>query len=187
MKRAEGARKALHLGVSLGAAAVVYALAPTLAAIVLASATLVALLVELARRISITAARAFAPLEGMLKDGERARLTGATLLALGFTLAAVVFPGPPALAGILVAGVADPAAGVVGRRWKGRRYPGGKSPAGSATFFAVVFGLALILGSGFVAAILLSVLLAAVEAFTLPVDDNLYLPLAGAAGMVLVG
>lgn len=187
MNRAEAARKALHIGLSSGAAAVVHVLDPTPAAAVLAFVTLVALLVELARRVSGATARVFSLIDGLLKDGEQGRLTGATLLSLGFTTTAVLFPGPPALAGILIAGVADPAAAVAGRRWKGRRYPGGKSAAGSAAFVVASFGLVLALGSGLAVAFAVSGLLAVVEAFTLPVDDNLYLPPAGAACMVVVG
>lgn len=181
-------RKAIHVVVSLGAAVVVYALEPIAAAVVLAVATLVALNVELARRVSPGFAAAFRRwLGGMLKEREQIRLTGATTLAVGFTIAAVLFPGAPALGAILFVGLADPAAAIVGTRWGHRRYPGGKSAAGSFAFFVVVLALAVALGSGRWTAFLVAGTLTLVEAFSFRVDDNLYLPAAGAAALVLVG
>lgn len=181
-------RKAVHVVLSLVAAGVVYALDPIPAAIVLAAATLVALTVELARRWSGAAGRAFDRiLGGMLKEGERAGVTGATTLSVGFTATAVLLPGGAALAGILFAGLADPAAGVAGRRWGRLRYPGGKSVAGSAACLVVAFGIGLGLGLGPGRAALAAALVTAVEAFALRVDDNVYLSLAGAAAVRVAG
>ncbi|MGK7313149.1 MAG: diacylglycerol/polyprenol kinase family protein [Candidatus Longimicrobiales bacterium M2_2A_002] len=181
MTGADRARKAIHAGLSLAAATVVLVLEPVLAAIVLATATMAALAVELARRLSPAAVGAFDRLEELLKPREATGLTGATLLSIGFTAAAVVFPGDPALAGILLAGLADPAAALVGRRYGRVRYPGGKSAAGSVAFLVVALALGLALGLGPGTAILVAMALTAVEALTLPIDDNLYLPVAGAA------
>ena len=186
MTGAELSRKAVHVGLSIVAAAVVAVLEPIAAATVLAAATTVALTVELARRLSPAVARTFGRLSGLLKPRETTGLTGATLLSAGFTVTAVLFPGAPAVAGILFAGLADPAAAVVGRTYGTLRYAGGKSVAGSGTFLVVVLVLGLGLGLGPGAAILASTVLTAVEALTLPIDDNLYLPAAGAGLMVLV-
>lgn len=183
-----GARKAIHAGLSIVAAAVVVAAPAVTAATILAGATLVALSVEVARRVSSVAARAFdRRLGGMLKERERTRLTGATTLALGCTVAALMLPGTPALAGILFAGLADPAAALVGARYGRLRYPGGKSVAGSVTFLGTGFGLGLGLGLDPAAALLAAGMAAAAEAPSPPVDDNLYLPLAGAAAVVAAG
>lgn len=183
-----GARKAIHVGLSITAAAAVVATPSVTAATILAAATLVALAVEVARRVSTAAARGFDRwLGGLLKDRERTRLTGATTLALGFTAAALLLPGTPALAGILFAGVADPAAALVGRRYGRLRYPGGKSAAGSVAFLGVGFGLGLGLGLDPAAALVAAALTAGVEAPSPPVDDNLYLPLAGAAAVLAAG
>lgn len=180
-------RKAIHIALSLGAAAVVGALEPTLAAVVLASATLVALVVELGRRASPGFADGFRRrLGGMLKEREKTRMTGATTLAVGFTIAAVLFPGQ-APGAILVAGLGDPAAAVVGARLGRVRYPGGKSVAGSVAFLAVAAGIALALGLGPGAALLVAGMLTIAEAVSLPIDDNLYLPLAAAAAIALAG
>lgn len=181
MPGADRARKAIHAGLSIAAATVVLVLDPVPAAVVLAAATMAALAVELGRRLSPAVAGAFSRLEGLLKPREATGLTGATLLSIGFTATAVTFPGGPALAGILLAGLADPAAALVGRRYGRVRYPGGKSLAGSVAFLVVALVLGLALGLGPGTAALVAMALTAVEAVTLPVDDNLYLPVAGAA------
>lgn len=187
--REEAARKAIHVLASLGAAAVVLWLPPIHAAIALAAATTVALTVELARRSSRGVGRVFHRRLGwLLREGEETRLTGATTLAIGYTIPAVLFPGLPTVAAILVAGVADAVAAVVGKRFGRVRYPGGKSVEGSLAFLAVVF--LVMLGFRELAwapALAAAAALTLVEAPTLRVDDNLYLPLAAAAGSVLAG
>ena len=186
MERAEGVRKAIHGAASVAAAAVVALLDPVTAGVILASATTVALAVELARRVSPAAAQLFGRLAGLLKGREQAGLTGATTLSMGFTIAAVLFPGTPTLFGILVTGLADPAASVVGTRGR-LRYPGGKSVAGSAAFLVVALLVALGLGLEPGPAVLTALMLTALEAIALPIDDNLYLPVAGALALVLTG
>ena len=187
--RGEATRKSVHLLVSLVAAAVVWLLPPLTAATTFAAASLLALGVELARRASRPAAAWFDRRLGhLLRPGEGGRLTGATTLALGYTTAVVAFPGLPALAGILVAGVADAVAAVVGKRFGTHRYRGGKSVEGSLAFLLVVLPLSLLLpGLPALAAVLLAIGLTGIEALTLPVDDNLYLPLATAAAVQLTG
>lgn len=178
-------RRTLHVVLSIGAAGVLWALPSTEAAAVLAGATLLALCVELARRTAGTAALWFQRTFGsMLKDDEARRLTGATTLAIGFTLAAVVTPGVAALAGVLMAGIGDPVAALVGRRWGRIRFAGGKSIVGSAAFGAVAFGFGLLLGLGPPGSALAAVAVTLAEAPRLPVDDNAYLPVAGAAAFL---
>lgn len=181
--RGEAARKLIHVGLSLAAAAVVWWTPQPLGATVLAAATAIALAVELARRMSPRFAGWFhGRLSPMLRPRETVRLTGATTLSVGYTLAAVLLPGRAAVAGILFTGLADAAAAVVGKRWGRHRYPGGKSVEGSGAFLVAVFALALMLpGVGIGAAALTALAMTLIEAPTLRVDDNLYLPLAGAA------
>lgn len=186
--REEAIRKALHVLLSLMAAAVVWWLPGTAAASVLAAATMLALSVEVGRRASGRFARAFQRRLGpLLRDRETGRLTGATTLAIGYTAAALLFPGTPALAGILVAGLADAVAAVVGKRFGRVRYPGGKSLEGSMAFLAIVMAMAVLLlpGGHPLVIVGLAVLLTGLEALTLPVDDNLYLPPATAAAVHL--
>ena len=181
----EAARKLIHVAASLAAAAVVWRLEALPAAVILAVATTVALLVELGRwgapRFGAVFQKRLGPL---LRPGERGGLTGATTLSVGYTVAAVIFPGTPALAGILVTGVADAAAAVVGRRWGRHRIPGGKSLEGSAVLFiaALVVMLPLL---GPLTALLVASAATVVEAPTLRVDDNLYLPMV-VAGLVVL-
>lgn len=183
--REEAVRKTIHVLASLGAAGAVWWLPPLHAATLLAAGTLVALGVELARHTSGGFRTAFhSRLGPLLRDGEARRLTGATTLALGYTAAALLFPGLPTLLGILVAGVADAAAAVVGKRFGRTRYPGGKSLEGSLAFLVVVLPLVLtIAGLPLAGAILLALVLTAVEAPSLPVADNLYLPIVTAAAV----
>lgn len=188
--REEAIRKAIHVGASLLAAAAVAWLPPLHAAALLAGGTLVALGIEVARLTRSTFAQAFQRALGpLLRDGEATRLTGATTLVLGYTSAAVLFPGAPALIGILVAGIADAIAAVVGKRFGRTRYPGGKSLEGSAAFLAVVLPILLLLVPGLTlpVALILALALTVLEAPTLPLADNLYLPLAAAAAVVLTG
>ncbi len=185
--REEAIRKSIHIGASLAAAAAVAWLPHLHAAALLASGGLVALGVEVARLTWSPFARYFQRgLGPLLRDGEATRLTGATTLVLGYTLAAVLFPGTPALIGILVAGVADAAAAVVGKRYGRTRYRGGKSLEGSAAFLAVVLPILLLVPVlSLPAALILALVLTALEAPTLPLADNLYLPVAAAAAVVL--
>lgn len=178
-------RRTLHVVLSMVAAGVLWALPSTAAAAVLAGGTLLALCVELARRAARPAAVWFQRTFGsMLKDNEARALTGATTLAIGFTLAAVVTPGVAALAGVLMAGIGDPVAALVGRRWGRIRFAGGKSIVGSAAFGAVAFGVGLSLGLGTPGSALAAIMVTVVEAPRLPVDDNAYLPVAGAAAFL---
>jgi dolichol kinase len=187
-REGEAPRKLIHVALSLVAAAVAGLLPHVAAATVLAGATFIALSIEAARRWSGRFGARFTDLLGpMMRPREHRHLTGATTLAIGYTLAVLLLPGWPAVAGILVAGVADPAAALVGRRFGRHRYPGGKSVEGSAAFLALAFLALLALpGVGVAGAAFVALGLTVVEALTLPVDDNLYLPALGAAAVALI-
>ena len=177
----EAARKSVHVLLSLVAAAVVWWLPSTTAAVILAAAAAAALSVEALRLASDRFGGLFlARLAPMLRPREAARLTGATSLAIGYTAAAVLLPGTPALAGILYVGIGDALAAVIGRRWGRHRFPGGKSVEGSLVFLGVTLGITLALGASLPAAAGVALILTVLEAPSLPVDDNLFLPLAGA-------
>ncbi len=179
--REEVIRKGIHVLLSLVAAAVVWLLPPLEAAVVFAGATLAALVVEVMRRTSGSVSGLFQHWLGpLLRAREDERLTGATTLALGYTLAALVFPGTAALAGILVAGLADAVSAVVGKTFGRIRYPGGKSVEGSVAFFIAVVAILVPLGDPGRAA-LVALILTILEAPSLSVDDNLFMPLATAA------
>jgi dolichol kinase len=183
--RATRARNLIHVGLSLLAAAAVWRLPHPVGAILLAGATLVALSVELARWRSAGFADRFRRAVGpMLRVGEARRLTGATTLAVGYTVAATAFPVWPALAGILVAGLADPAAALAGRQFGRRRWRSGKSFEGSMAFLVAAFLVVLAVpGVGAAYAAMVALLTAAAEAAPLPIDDNIYLPALTAAAV----
>jgi dolichol kinase len=179
--RQEVIRKGIHVLLSLVAATVVWRLPPLEAATVLAGAALVALTVEVTRRTSSRVSSLFQHwLAPLLRTGEHHRLTGATTLALGYTLASLIFPGTATLLGILVAGIGDAVAAVIGKRFGRVRYPGGKSLEGSLAFLVVVLLLLLPLGDPGRAG-LVAFAITVLEAPDIAVDDNLYLPLATAA------
>lgn len=107
-----------------------------------------------------------------------------TWYALGILLAVAFFPLDAAVSGILVLAVADPAASYVGRRW-GRRPLLGATLEGTAAFAVVAFTILAVrhgLGVGVVAAAVLTL----AERLSWPLDDNLIVPVAGAAAVLLL-
>jgi dolichol kinase len=174
--------------VSASAAALVWGLPHPAGAVLVSGAAAVALSVELARQSSPGFQAAFQRRLGpLLRPAEGRRLTGATHLALGFTFAAVLFPGWPAVAGILVAGVADPVAALVGRRAGRYRFAPGRSVAGSMSFLAVATAIVWsVPGAGVGWALGSAALLTGAEAMGGRVNDNLYLPVLTAALVALI-
>ncbi len=102
-----------------------------------------------------------------------------TWYALGILITVAAFPLPAAVSGILVLGLADPVAGYVGRRW-GRRPFLGATLEGTAVFAAVTFCV-LAVRHGPTVGTLGAIVLALVERVSWPLDDNLTVPVAGAA------
>lgn len=177
----ESSRKALHIAASLAAAGIAWQLPTAASRGLFAGAVLIALAVELVRHLSPAARffdRAFGP---MLRTRESRGLTGATTLAIGFAIAALL-PRPFGGAGILAAGLGDAAGALVGRRFGRRRTRSGKSLEGSLACFAAAFVAAWAspgLGPG--PAIVVALVTTLLEALPLPSDDNLILPPASAA------
>jgi len=123
----------------------------------------------------------------MLRDHENADLSGASYILTGATLTIALFSKPVALAALGFIILGDIAAALVGRRY-GRIKIGDKTVEGSLTFFGVCFLVALVvpnlsLGIGLIGALIATI----IEALTLPVDDNLIVPLiSGLAMQILV-
>jgi len=184
----EAARKALHIAAAVALAAIVRTLPPITARTIAVAAAGIALAIDLGRLRLPAARRAFEGAVGsMLRPPEHGRLTGATKLAIGCAAAVLLFPRPAAIGGVLYAGIADAAGAVAGRAWGRHRYARGRSLEGSA----VLLGVAFLLGWTVLAltparAALAAVALAVVEALPLPIDDNLSLPLTGAALFLLL-
>lgn len=107
-----------------------------------------------------------------------------TWYAIGILIAVALFPLDAAITGILVLAVADPAASYVGRRW-GRREWLGATLEGSAVFAAAAFCIVTVRhGAGIGAAVALTLTLA--ERLSWPLDDNLTIPVVGAAAVTLM-
>ena len=90
-------------------------------------------------------------------------------------------PGAPAVAGLLVLGLADPAASVVGRTW-GRRRLGKGTWEGSAAFVSVAL-VVLSIVVGLPQAIAVAAVAAAAEVIPSGLDDNLTVPLSTAVAV----
>lgn len=184
--RDEAIRKTIHVLLSLVVAVLVWRLPRLEAGAVLVAATLLALGVERARRTHGPFDRMFdRHLGRLLRDRETDGLTGATALAVGYTITALLFAPVPAVVGILVAGVADAAAAIVGKAFGRLRYRGGKSAEGSVAFLILVVTIVALLVPDFHPLTVLgtALVLTGLEAFTLDVPDNLYLPVAAAAAV----
>lgn len=131
--------------------------------------------------------------------GDRLVLNGATWMCVSAALCAVLFPEPIAAAALIMLIIGDAAAAIVGRRFGNHRLPNSdKSWEGSVAFLLTAFlatlpltatvwlnslGYAPLiffqLGIGVVAATIL-------EALTIPINDNLRVPLVAGLAMMLV-
>lgn len=115
---------------------------------------------------------------------EAGGLASSTWYVAGVLLTLVLFPPGPALAGILVLALADPAASYVGRRW-GRRPLGDGTVEGSVVFAAVATLVCLPL-AGIGAAVAAALVAALVERVPALPDDNLTIPVVAGGTVWLV-
>lgn len=175
-------RRVFHAasGVTLALAPGALGLDARTTAILLGVGTAVLLAADLFRlRVSSVNRLFFTVFRTLASPREAGAVASSTWYALGATLVWALAPGTPAVAAILVLGLADPAASVVGRTW-GRTRLGKGTRLGSGTFFVVAFAV-LLATAGWPAA--LPAALAAMIAEVTPVglDDNLTIPLTTAA------
>lgn len=143
---------------------------------------------EIARRrsraVNDLLMRLFAP---VAHPHERHRVNSSTWYCTALLALSLLAPLRSAEIGVLVLALADPAAGLIGRRFGRTRLRGARSLEGSLGFLAVgtlVAATWLILGSGlavrpalFIAAVAATVG-ALVELFSTRLDDNLTIPLS---------
>lgn len=183
----ELARKAIHLA-TVSAALLVWLLPQPAAALLLGSAAVLALAVELLRwRVRWVRYHFLRRTRTMLRHHERRGLAGATYMAVGYALAAAFFPREVAVAAILYNGLGDAAAALVGKRYGRHRTRWGKSWEGAAAAAAVCLAVgALVPGIPAVAAVAGGVGAALLEFLPLPLDDNLRITLGGGALLWLV-
>ncbi|HSG49055.1 MAG TPA: hypothetical protein VLA43_14635, partial [Longimicrobiales bacterium] len=121
--------------------------------------------------------RAFFTAFARLASPREARgIASSTWFTLAALLSHAVFPPVYAAAGLVVLALADPAAGVVGRLWGS--VPLGKgSVQGTATFFAVAWGVLAVMTGAPLAVVAVAAGVAAMEIVPGLVDDNLVVPL----------
>ena len=175
---------ALRRGLHAASAAVALLTLISPAALRLGTAYLAAtmLALEVARLRSDAVAGVLARMVPVYRDRERRRPSGALWLLLAYA-ACAWFPHPAALAGILVAGLADPAGAVVGTRFGGgarTSVPGSAAVAGVAMLVTVAVGVP------WLTAVLAAAAAAGAERWSGAVDDNLVVaPVTAAVVAVL--
>lgn len=194
--RHEVARKAIHLASAVVPVAYAAGLRRDVLAALLGGALVVALAVEVTRR---RVARVREPFEravgDLLRPHERARVSGATWMALAYLLAVALFPRPVAVAAMLAVALGDAAAAVVGR-WAGARRAarmgaGAAAAPGKTWAGTVACAVATALGALLVARLAPGAALACAVAAALaerprgPLDDNVRVALAAGGGAQL--
>lgn len=181
--RRELSRKAIHLAsaiIPIGYATRLVSQRELLA--VLGTATVIALLIEGARRRWSSARSGFDALfGGMLRSHERdvssgyVGFVGATWMLLAYTIVAFVAPAPVAIAAMCAVSLGDAFAALVGRTLGTRRVGvGGKSLEGSVAC-AVVSTIAahVVAGFGWPAAVIIGLAASFAEFPSRPLDDNM--------------
>jgi dolichol kinase len=185
--RRELARKTLHLAAVVIPVAYNRGASRDAVVTMLAVASGVALLIEVARRTSASFGAMFDRAFGsLLRQREKSACTGATWLALSCLGAVLLFSRDAAIASLWCVTVGDPAAAIAGRAWKAAHPPASgmdnrKSFIGSLACAAVSFVGVWVLANYAVSAALIVAFVAAVsEVLPVRLDDNIRV--AGAAG-----
>lgn len=78
------------------------------------------------------------------RSSESSGIASSTWYTLGLIVGVALLPKPACMLGLLVLSFADPAAGVVGRRFGKRKLHRDKSVAGTVAFFVVALAIALV-------------------------------------------
>jgi dolichol kinase len=120
----EWRRKLLHLATAVFAPIVLYVPEPRATLLLGASCGLAAGLDLLRLRSPAVAQRFARALPGVFRSDEATRISGATLLLVGYTLTSALCGPRAAATGIVAAAVGDAAAALGGRGWRGRRASG---------------------------------------------------------------
>jgi dolichol kinase len=152
--------------------------------VLLGALAVAALLLEAARRLWPATQRAVTAAAGSLFRPDEARgLSGPTTLAVGYAAAWWLYPPRAAAAAIVVAALADPAAALAGRRF-GRG--AGKTWQGSLACALAAAVVLLVCGAGGPAAAVGAVAAALAERAPWRAADNLLVPLAAGATLMLL-
>lgn len=181
------ARSLFHLGAALLALALVIFIPSRTWLLILCSCFFVyAWSMELGRRLWPGLNERLMRLYGRIAHAhEHREVNSATWYVTALMLLAVFASKPAMASAVMVLGVADPAAGWIGRRYGKRKLLAGRSLEGSLTFTLVGFAISLpflllfstwSLGTALVVAGLCGLSGALAELFTLRFDDNFTIP-----------
>ena len=180
-------RRVFHLAGGVALAAMIHRIGPgsTAALALLSAAVVVGLALDVARlghpSVNLWFFRWFRTLASPREAG---RVASSTWYVVGILLVRLLFPADVLVPSILVLSLADPAASVVGRLW-GRRPLGKGTVEGSLIFWTVA--TAVLWSTGPLQALALGAGIALCEVLVPRLDDNVVIPLATAAGLVLLG
>ena len=171
-------RKIIHIGCSVIPLSYLYYLSREQIITISGFISIGFVIAEIFRRISDKAQQLFffifKPL--LREDEKKKRITGATVLFVSLTIIFILFEKRTAIPAALILTIADSFAAIFGKKF-GRRKFLNKSVTGSLTFFilgnVILFILLPQLG---MLNIVIAAILTFVEAFDLPVSDNLILP-----------
>ncbi|MBM4184210.1 MAG: hypothetical protein FJ207_08270 [Gemmatimonadetes bacterium] len=180
-------RKVLHASVSVAVAALLVVLEPSqaVAVSVLGAFVVAALLVDAIRLTNPGANVLFFRAFGLLVSPREARrIASSTWHVAGILLAVALFPPDVATTAVLVLGLCDPAAALVGRRFGRRPFLGG-TVEGTLAFFAVC-GLLVGLRHSWPAALAAAAAAGLAERYSWPLDDNLTVPVVCGAAIQAV-
>ena len=183
-------RRVLHMAAGATIPIAALYLADSFVLWALISLTIGLVLIEAARLVFTQANQRFLRLVPFFKPSERHVVTGATFMLLSATFVFLLFDKEAAVLAMLFLAVGDPMAALVGSRaHRGRIF--GKSLAGGAAFLvcAGAAGLLATLSPGVSLAwwFLPGLAVATVaELLPIPLDDNVTVPIAGAATMHLL-
>lgn len=125
----------------------------------------------------------FRSFSSLASPREARGLASSTWYVFGIATTVLLVPRPEAVSGVLVLGLADPIASVIGQKYGRRPFLGG-TIEGTAVFVAVALTI-LALRHPLAAAVPAAVLAALAERRSWPLDDNFTVPIV--TGLVLYG
>ncbi len=175
-------RKAFHACNAAAVAALLAILAPTrgTAVVALGAMVLAAFAVDALRLTTPAANALFFRVFGKFASPREAKgIASSTWYAAGIFLVVALFPRDVAITAVLVLGLCDPAAAVLGRRFGRRPFLGG-TLEGTVAFFAVC-AVIIVLRHTWPAALVASAAAALAERRSWPLDDNLTVPVVCAS------
>ncbi len=184
-------RKLYHVLGGLGLLSLYYLLGRERALVFYAVLFCVVLAVDLVRlKVPSVNRFVYARFGSFIRRNEEHKLTGTGPYVLGIGLSLFLFPPEIATAAICFLAFGDVAATSIGERY-GKTKIGGKSLEGTIAFVVAAAGAGLLLplaGISLMHGIVLTgaLVAAGVELLPLPVNDNLAIPLASGAVMVLL-